>query len=178
MKSKKKKDMKNFVPEVENKEYSKNQLIVISLFKDPDNLRDDHFDGKHIFPRFAAYVRKLFGEPILESGYCKDNPDITDILKLLENISIRPGRIYLHDNSVEVEWFTNHSGPLTSLEEYFKISMEFAEYIDSIKYLTLEFQAGTYLDDPYDYIPLSFNKIIYDSKISTHKNIEVLDCIL
>lgn len=159
------------------KSRSENEMRIIRDFQG-SSVREDHYDGKHTMYKYSADTRSLFGKPIFGYGKKQDDENLEIVLMILNSLKIRPSRIFVYrkNNEISIDWYPYNVPGYNTKEEYFKASLEFARYVDSIKGLDLKVQTGMFQDDPSENSELSFNKRSFDRPDSLYDDISVMEC--
>lgn len=128
--------------------FSQNEYEVIKAFA-LDKVREDHYqDGNGIY-RLSAMVTELGGRKIINKVNTEETKEnIKLFINILKLLKIRPCRVYTDFDYLIIDWSPNGDQVVTSREEYLRLSLEFARYIDSITFCTMSVHTNSFDDDP------------------------------
>lgn len=113
--------------------------VIMALTK----ARSDHYDGENAIYRLAASV------PIPKES-CPDGlrRQIKKLLKGLELLEVRANRINIHDNFIEIEWYTKGYQMVMNRGQYVGLLLEFAEFLNKAQIEDLTIMETFSNDDP------------------------------
>lgn len=125
-----------------------NEYEVLKCFA-TDGVDDEHYkDGNGIY-RFSATVERLGGRMIINPTNPEETAEnIKLFIGIMNLLRIRPYRVWIYPESLEIDWASNDAQIVTSREKYLRLSLEFARYIDSIKACSMKVNTGSFSDSP------------------------------
>lgn len=156
-------------------EKSNYQIAVSSLTE----ARSDHYDGVNAIYRLAAQV------PIPE----EISPDgkqriIKRIVKDLSAQKVLANRIYIHEESLEIDFYPKGFQMVMTRGQYAGLQLEFAQFLNQTGIQGIVIQDGCYMDDPEESVKSVSNDLInffpeFNSKcFGARKNepIDIFNC--
>lgn len=152
----------------DNYAYDENERKVYKIFE-CDALRHDHYsDGNGIY-RFDA----------LAYFNCSCKNDIgevaEEILERLYKLEVKPSRMSIFEDCIEVSWEANGFQIVSSKEQYLKLSLEFAKFLDSANIKELKLNEGSFDDDPEYTEPVINLNPKFDNTCFGSNEIKVID---
>lgn len=155
-----------------------NFQIALSALTDS---RGDHYDGINAIYRLAACV------PIPKGS----SPDgirrqVRRLRKDLEKLEIRPNRIIIHDDMIEIDFYPKTYQMVMTIGQYIGLLIEFAEFLNKAPITDLNIQDGFFGDDPecsvrsidndlVNFFP-EFNSTCFGAE--DYEPIEIINCAL
>ncbi len=151
---------------------SENKKKVYEAFLN-DTVREDHYSEGNGIYRFSAFA---------ELG-CSDekklDKDLEELLNELYKLLVKPSRIFVYGNSVEIDWSPNGLQVVTSKENYLNISLEFAKFLDNAYINKLIVNEGSFCDDPDEFTDNQNREInnhpSFDKECFGYDEIEIID---
>lgn len=126
-----------------------NEREVIKTFVN-DEVRPDHYDCKNGLHRLSADLTCIKGIKLNEIQPISDTA-VEDIKLLLSTINVPPANLFISHGSIEVDWAPNGFLAIKSKQDYLKLALEFASYIDSLDLFEFTINTGMFEDDPVEY---------------------------
>jgi hypothetical protein len=122
--------------------YKNNFQIAVKALTDA---RSDHYDGINAIYRLPACV------PIPE-GSSSDGirRQIQKLIKDLVKLSVRPNRIIIHDDMIEIDWYPKGYQMVMNRGQYAGLLLEFAKFLNAAPIRDLLIQDGYFGDAPED----------------------------
>lgn len=121
---------------------NKNFQIAVSALTDS---RSDHYDGVNAIYRLAAYV------PIPKGSSPHGiKRQIKKLLKDLERLEVRANRIFIYDDTIEIDFYPKGFQMVMSLGQYVGLIIEFAAFINKAPIQDLLIRESFNGDDPED----------------------------
>lgn len=160
---------------VNNISIKSNRVKVLEEFAF-DYPRDDHYsNGNGVF-RFSIITQNLNLNEKEMRAY------VHQLLAKLYKMPIIPSRIYINDDSIfdiEVEWEAKDFQVVLDKNQYLKLALQFADYIDEQEIQDFEINTGTFNDDPVFTKYIGTRKInenpVFNNECFGYELIEVLD---
>jgi len=127
------------------------QIAVAGLAE----VRSDHYAGINAIYRLPACVK-------IPDGTCGDGLErlLQKLVKDLSNLSVRPNRIYIHDDMIEIDWYPKGYQMVMNRGQYVGLLLEFAEFLNKAPIQDLIIQKGFFDDDPEETVRSVSNEII------------------
>ncbi|ATO26990.1 hypothetical protein RA13_02320 [Bacillus atrophaeus] len=141
--------------------------------------RSDHYDGINAIYRLPAFVR-------IPEGNCGDGLErlLQKLVKDLSDLSVRPNRIFIHDDMIEIDWYTKGYQMVMNRGQYVGLLLEFAEFLNKAPIHGLLIQYGYFGDDPEDSVRSVSNDMVnffpeFNSScfgLKDNESIEIINC--
>lgn len=151
------------------------QIVVAGL----TGVRSDHYDGINAIYRLPACVK-------IPEGTCGDGLErlLQKLVKDLSNLSVRPNRIFIHDDLIEIDWYTKGYQMVMNRGQYVGLLLEFAEFLNKAPIQNLLIQDGYFGDDPEDSVRSVSNDMVnffpeFNSScfgLRDNESIEIINC--
>ncbi|HDR7314291.1 hypothetical protein MXL46_19040 [Heyndrickxia sporothermodurans] len=145
--------------------------------------RSDHYDGVNAIYRLSACVS-------IPKGTSNDGVErqVKKVTKDLAKLSVRPNRIFIHDNMIEIDWYPKayRYQMVMNRGQYVGLLLEFAEFLNKAPIQDLYIQDGFFDDDPEDSVRSVDNDLVnffpeFNSKCfgaEDKESIEIINCSL
>lgn len=160
---------------MKNLNMSKNEEMIIEAFN-RGRVDEEHYEKGYALYRFSAFAKL---------NYENDNniqEKVSKFLERLDVLDIRPERIFLWGGKAEIDWTPRAHQCVESREDYLRLALEFARFIDEIGSYDMEVNTGSFWDDA-NLVPdnethkgkykTKFNKECFDWQ----EEITIYDCI-
>lgn len=138
---------------------SENEKKVIDAFNNGEVDRQ-HYEKGHALYEFNA----------LKHNKCKDDNDwreqIRNTIEKLGSLNIRPGRVCIWKSSMEIDWIPKGYRGVESKEDYLRLSLEFARFIDEIGDDDVMLNTGSFWDDALFVSDDDMYPIVYKTKFN------------
>jgi hypothetical protein len=117
--------------------------------------RSDHYDGINAIYRLPACVK-------IPDGTCGDGlkRQLQKLIKDLSKLSVRPNRIYIHDDMIEIDWYPKGYQMVMNRGQYAGLLLEYAEFLNKAPIRDLFIQDGYFGDDPEDSVRSVSNDLV------------------
>lgn len=149
------------------------QIAVAGLTE----VRSDHYDGINAIYRLPACVK-------IPEGTCGDGLErfIQKLIKDLSEMSVRPNRIYIHDDMIEIDWYPKGYQMVMNRGQYAGLLLVYAEFLNKAPIRDLFIQEGYFGDDPEDSVRSVSNDSVnffpeFNSKCFGATNSEAIEII-
>lgn len=153
--------------------YNDNYRIAVTSLTEA---RDDHYDKENAIYRLSACV-KISNSTTFSQVYT--------LLYDLSKLEVRPRRLFLNENMLEVDWAPRGFQMVMNRGQYAGLVLEFAEFLNKTGIPDLVIQEGFFWDDPgesvkgvsadlINFFP-TFNADCFGAK--DNEPIEIMDCI-
>jgi hypothetical protein len=156
--------------------YKNNFQIAVAGLTD---VRSDHYDGINAIYRLPASVR-------IPEGTCGDGLErlLKKLIKDLSELGVRPNRIYIHDDRIEIDWYPKGYQMVMNRGQYVGLLLEFAEFLNKSPIQELLIQDGYFGDDPEDSVRSVSNDMVnffpeFNSScfgLKDNESIEIINC--
>ncbi|WP_440614950.1 hypothetical protein [Bacillus subtilis] len=132
--------------------YKNNFQIAVAALTEA---RSDHYDGVNAIYRLPAYVK-------IPEGTCEDGLErqLQKLIKDLSELSVKPNRIYIYDDKLEIDWYPKGYQMVMSRGQYAGLLLEFAEFLNNAPIPDLYIQDGYFGDDPEDSVRAVSNDMV------------------
>ncbi|MDR4316647.1 Uncharacterised protein [Niallia circulans] len=157
--------------------YKNNFQIAVAALTD---VRSDHYDGINAIYRLPACVK-------IPEGTCENGLErqLQKLIKDLSELSVRPNRIYIHDDMIEIDWYPKGYQMVMNRGQYVGLLLEFAEFLNKVPIQDLLIQDGYFGDDPEDSVRSVSNDMVnffpeFNSNcfgLRDNESIEIINCI-
>ncbi|MFC6040528.1 hypothetical protein ACFPYN_13965 [Paenisporosarcina macmurdoensis] len=121
----------------------KNALYTAMDFWSNGSFRDDHFDGENGLYRLSARIPldpKSTVPRVLEYSHY--------LIGKLYELSVKPTRMFIHDNMFEVEWRAIGYQVVSSKAQYMELILHFAHFLERNQFDNIDLQLGFLSDCP------------------------------
>ncbi len=158
-----------------------NKQIVHEAFES-DNVCTTHYkDGNSLYQMSAILStfnnRRIVSESIIETKRRLDG-----LTKYFKHLPVVPNEFFIIGDHLEVNWYAKGIQIVHSKDEYYKLYMVFASYLDDLNACNFIINEGTFSDGPYlkiDFYPCKerSHTVKFNSKCfgTTGEEIEVHD---
>ena len=102
--------------------YKNNFQIAVAALTDA---RSDHYDGVNAIYRLPACVKIPKG-----TGVDGVERQLQKLIKDLSELSVRPNRIFIHDDMIEIDWYPKGYQMVMNRGQYAGLLLEFAESLN------------------------------------------------
>lgn len=133
--------------------YKNNFHIAVNAL---NTARNDHYDGVNAIYRLAACLK--IPKKTSPDGV---NRQVKKLVKELSKLEVRPNRINVFDNMLEIDWYPKGYQMVMNRGQYAGLMLEFAEYLNDSKIWGLFIQDGCFDDDPEDSVKGVSNDMIH-----------------
>jgi hypothetical protein len=132
--------------------YKDNFQIAVATLTEA---RSDHYDGINAIYRFPARVK-------IPEGTSADglNRQLQKLIKDLSKLSVRPNRINIHDDMLEIDWYPKGYQMVMNRGQYAGLLLEFAEFLNKAPIRNLLIQEFYFGDDPEDSVRSVSNDMV------------------
>ena len=125
--------------------FTKNQYAIVETFVTNDSWCI--YNGEDGIYRFSAIATDIYKVRIFNPDNIEETEsNIKILLDLVRGLPIKPDYIAICDDYIDLMWTSNGCQVVKSHLDYFKISFEFANYIDTLDFSDLEINTGSFDD--------------------------------